>query len=228
MILFWILICFKQAIVVIRSFANTVEQLLNAVRKLPSIPALVGEVCYEGILGSNGEDAQRFVFWTSLLNSARGHTYEANGIWQVNTKLAPFGPSPHGRSWGDTPWEEAYQLSGSRQVGIGKRLLERHPWWKYEPYPEWVELHWNKEDYLLPYAAGIPGKVRIILILGLGGGLSIIKGIETEVSYNAFYFDPRNGKEYDLGRVIPNEKGECQPPSPPIFQDWVFVLEAKG
>ena len=71
------------------------------------MPVLVGEVCYEGILEASRQEIQRFMFWTCILNGAGGHTYGANGIWQVNTRERPFGPSPHGRSWGDVPWDVA-------------------------------------------------------------------------------------------------------------------------
>ena len=167
------------------------------------------------------------MFWTSILNGAAGHTYGANGIWQVNTQTKPFGASPHGQSWGDTPWEEAYQLPGSKQIGLGKQLLERYNWWRFEPHPEWVEPHWSDGDYFKPYAAGVPKEVRIIYIPAHGPRLSKIKEIELEINYHTFYFDPRSGKEYDLGTVIPDGNGEWQPPKPPIIQDWVLVIEAK-
>jgi hypothetical protein len=80
----------------------------------------------------------------------------------VNTGEQPFGLSPHGRSWGDTPWEEAYRLPGSGQLGMAKQLLMRYPWPRFEPHPEWVESRANKQNYMLPYAAGIPGQVRFI------------------------------------------------------------------
>lgn len=211
----------------VHSFANTVNQVVNSIARSPHMPVLVGEVCYEGILGASWENVQRLMFWTSILNGACGHTYGANGVWQVNTRSKPFGPSPHGQSWGDTPWEDAYQLPGSQQLGIGKRLLERYPWWQFEPHLEWVEPHWSQGDYFQPYVAGIPKKVRVIYIPAHGQGISRVKKIEHEISYHAFYFDPRNGKEYDIGTVVPDERGEWQPPKPPIIQDWVLVLEAR-
>ena len=73
----------------------------------PRMPVLAGEVCYEGIMEASRQEIQRFMFWTCILNGAGGHTYGANGIWQVNTREQPFGPSPHGRSWGDVPWDVA-------------------------------------------------------------------------------------------------------------------------
>ncbi len=211
------------------SFANTVSKVADEVARVPRMPVLVGEVDYEGILGASWENVQRLMFWTSILNGACGHTYGANGIWQLNTRSRPFGPSPHGRSYGDTPWEDAYQFPGSQQLGIGKRLLERYPWWRFEPHLEWIEPHWSKQDYSQPCAAGIPEEVRFIYVPWLMGWrlLSKVKGIEPKVTYHAFYFDPRDGREYDLGKVVPDEKGEWQPPKAPMVQDWVLVLEVR-
>ena len=211
----------------IHSFANTVKKVVDSIARSPRMPVLVGEVCYEGIMGASWENIQRLMFWTSILNGAAGHTYGANGIWQVNTQKEPFGPSPHGQAWGDTPWEEAYQLPGSKQLGLGKQLLERYDWWRFEPHPEWVEPHWSIGDYFKPYAAGIPKEVRIVYIPAHGQRLSKIKDIESEIKYHAFYFDPRNGREYDLGTLVPDGNGEWQPPKPPIIQDWVLVMEAQ-
>ncbi|MFQ6095441.1 MAG: DUF4038 domain-containing protein [Candidatus Bathyarchaeia archaeon] len=216
-----------------QSLPTTVNMVVDSIARSPRMPVLVGEVCYEGILGASWENVQRLMFWASTLNGAAGYTYGANGIWQVNTEEEPYGPSPHQQSWGEMPWNEACQLLGSRQVGLGKRLLERYSWWRFEQHLEWVEPHWSKDDYLQPYAAGIPKQVRVFYIQGLNsigilGALPKIKKIERGITYHAFYFDPRNGKEYDVGTVVPDGQGEWQPPSPPIIQDWVLVMEAKG
>ncbi|MEM2960866.1 MAG: DUF4038 domain-containing protein, partial [Candidatus Bathyarchaeia archaeon] len=210
----------------IHSFANTVNKVVESINVSPRMPVVVGEVCYEGILGASWENIQRLMFWTSILSGASGYTYGANGIWQVNTQTEPFGPSPHGQSWGNIPWDKAYRLPGSKQVCIGKRLLERYAWWRFEPHPEWVEPHWSREDYFQPYAAGIPREVRVIYIpMPDWRGLLRVKGLEEGINYNAFYFDPREGKEYNIGKVAPDEKGDWKPPKPPIIQDWVLLLE---
>jgi hypothetical protein len=208
-------------------FANTVDTVVNSITRKPRMPVLVGEVTYEGIKGESWENIQRLMFWTSILNGAAGHTYGANGIWQFNTKKKPFGPEPYGQSWGETPWDEAYQLPGSRQVGLGRCLLERYSWWDFKPHLEWIEPHWDKKNYFQPYAAGIPKEVRIVYI-PTHGSLHKIKEVEHEITYHAFYFNPRNGREYDLGTVVPNEKCEWIPPKSPIVQDWVLLLEAKN
>jgi hypothetical protein len=57
-----------------------------------------------------------------------------------------------------------------------------------------------------------------------------LKGIEADRQYRAFLFDPATGREQRIGAVEPDENGDWEVPlsRPPIFQDWVLVLEANG
>jgi len=210
-----------------KSIPNTVNQVTGSLELSPRMPVLVGEVCYEGILEANRQEVERFMFWTSMLNGAAGHTYGANGIWQVNTAEQPFGPSPHGRTWGNTPWDVAAKLPGSTQIGLGKGLLLQYPWWQLEPHPEWVDPHWSKENYERPYAAGIPGEVRLVFIPPAWDPPKV-RGLEPGVAYRAFYFDPAVGKRHEALDVTPDATGAWQAPITPTFADWILVLERKA
>jgi hypothetical protein len=212
------------------TLTDTVNLLEKALAHEPKMPVLVDEVNYEGIMESSREEMQRFLFWTSMLSGACGHTYGANGLWQVNTREKPYGKSPHGSSWGDIPWQDAAQLPGSGQLGLGKRLLERYSWAKFQPHPEWVEPHSTPENRHNSYAAGIPGVVRLVFIPAMASwqawsGHLTVTGLETGVAYHARFFDPKTGRDYDLGAVSQTEPGKYIVPKPPIFQDWVLVLE---
>ncbi len=208
------------------SIPNTIRLVNAAYARTPTIPVLNSEVCYEGIGEACRQEIQRFMFWVCMLSGACGHTYGANGIWQVNTADQPYGPSPHGMTWGNTPWEEASQLPGSGQVGIGKQLLERYEWWDFEPHPEWVEPHGTKDRPNAPYASGIPRKVRVLFMPSGVWGMTL-KTIEPDVQYRAYLFNPVNGEQQDLGSVKPDKQGDWKIPlaRTPIFQDWVLVLE---
>ena len=205
-----------------RSIPNTVAKVRESYAREPKMPVLVGEVCYEGIMQASREEVQRFMFWASILSGAGGHTYGANGIWQVNTTSQPFGASPHGRSWGDTPWETAYQLPGSFQLGLAKQLLGRFEWWRIEPHPEWVEPAWSPQNLFKPFAAGIPGQLRIVYIPD--GSSPTIRGLEQNTSYKAFYWNPVTAKETAPVAVTPDATGNWTAPVSPIFQDWLLVL----
>ncbi len=212
------------------TLSRTVDALEESMGREPRPPVLVAEANYEGIIESSREEMQRFAFWSCMLSGAAGHTYGANGLWQVNGRNEPYGPSPHGTSWGDLPWDEAYQLPGSTQLGIGKRLLERYAWWRFGGHPEWVTPHQTPENRLSVYVAGIPGLVRIFYIPAevcwvLHRGELTVRKLEEGVRYRASYLDPKRGVEHGIGTIGGDEAGCWAPPKPPIFQDWVLVLE---
>jgi hypothetical protein len=197
--------------------ANTVAKVTSHYSKTPPMPVLVGEVVYEGHMMTNGPEIQRFMFWSSMLNGAAGHTYGAGGIWQMNSE------TERGAEYEFTPWFEAMELPGSTQLGMAKKLLEEYPWWRFEPHPEWIEPHstslfepheqWyddNKEftaaggKWDLPYAAGIPGEIRIIYIPGhyYHWSAPAVKKLERDVPYHVFLFNPASGKRYNVGTII--------------------------
>ncbi len=205
---------------------NTVRQVIAAIAKDPAMPVVNGEVMYEGIMGSCWQDWQRFCFWTSMLSGSAGHTYGANGIWQMSTPEEPC--VAISGSWGDTTWEAASQLAGSAQVGVGKRLLERYEWWRFQPM---TIPDWDTEKRLAPFAAGIPGKVWVIYLPtdGIEGKFFGLKGksiaIEPGAQYRAYFHNPRTGADVEAGAVKPGESGLWPIPRHPSREDWVLVLE---
>jgi len=84
--------------------------------------------------------------------------------------------------------------------------------------------NWTAENYQLPYAAGIPGELRVIFIPTRWDPPKV-KNLETGVSYRAFFFSCASGKEIDLGKVTGDPNGDWQIPTAPVFQDWVVVME---
>jgi len=115
----------------------------------PTLPVINSEPCYEMLNDNLTTEWPRRAFWSCILNGAAGHTYGANGIWQCNRLDQPHGPSPTGHNYGRIAWEEAMNLGGSRQCGIGKKLLEQYAWQHFRPHPEWVSfpsLKWLSLD----------------------------------------------------------------------------------
>jgi hypothetical protein len=208
--------------------APTIRTLRTSYKSKPTMPVVNGEVCYEALLGRIPAEVVRLMFWTEMLSGAAGHTYGANGIWQLNRKDKPYGKSPHGGDYGHIPWDEAMKLPGSGQLGLAKRLLEKYPWQRFEPHPEWAAWKEDKEgardEFLVPYAAGVPGSIRIIY---LPRPLSVtIHKLETNKRYTASYFDPVSGKRTEIGPAHPDDRGDwsLSPPSQ-ARKDWVLLLE---
>jgi hypothetical protein len=210
------------------SIPNTVRSIRKAVGRAPAMPSLVSEVCYEGILEGSREEIQRFMFWSSLLSGAAGHTYGANGLWQLNNPGQPFGPSPHGSSWGDIPWQDASRLPGSQQLGLAKRLLEGFAWWRLEPRQEWIEPSAADPDFLHPYCAAIPGGAHFIYLprpVAVWSQPHLVKGLDPARPWQAMLVNPKTGDRTSLGRIDVSADGTWRIPILPLIQDWVIVVE---
>jgi hypothetical protein len=124
--------------------APTVHTVRESYADKPVMPVIDGEAAYE-MLGDNlPTEYARRMFWLCMMNGAAGHTYGANGIWQVNRKGQPHGPSPPVGSpptgYGVISWDEAMNLPGSSQVALGKKFLEQYDWHHFQPHPEWAEF----------------------------------------------------------------------------------------
>lgn len=204
-------------------------RVLAKARTLPPLmPVIPGEVCFEGILGENWENIQRWVFWGSILSGASGYCYGANGVWQFNRPGEPFGPSPFGQTWGGDTWEEAAQYPGSRQIGLAKKFLTKYSFWRLQPHPEWIAPRPDPEDFLPPYVAGIPGELRIAYLPPFtlwAEKRPFLTQLEPDVRYQALWFDPATGQVNPIGRVDSGPEGIWAVPLMPGLQHWVLVLE---
>jgi len=102
----------------------------------PTMPVLDGEAAYEMLSDSLPTAWTRASFWLCMTGGAAGHTYGANGIWQVNRRGQPHGASPHGGSYGVIAWDDAMRLPGSSQMAIGKKFFTSLPWTRLKPMPD--------------------------------------------------------------------------------------------
>jgi hypothetical protein len=209
----------------IASVPNVIKSVRHSVEADPRMPIVNSEVNYEGIMGRSWQNVQRLDFYHTMMNGAAGFTYGANGIWQLNTEERPYGPSPHGRSWGSTPWRVAAQLPGSRQVGLGGRFFGQFPWWRLERHSEWIDEVENEHDAYAPVAAGIPGQLRIVYSPHCWNPPRV-RGLEPDVAYTASWFDPVTGTESLIGPVEPADDHTWTPPFPSEVHDWLLVLRA--
>ena len=212
------------------SIVPTMRQLRLAIDRR-SLPVINAEVCYEGICGSSYADVQRYIFLSNLFLGACGHTYGANGIWQVNTAEQPYGASPHGAHWGSMSWQDASRLPGSLHIGLCKKYLTRFAWWRFERHPEWIEQPCSGEAMDGHFAMGIPGEVRLFFKPNFGGdfwGSVEIRHIEPDIRYRAERMNPITGEVTDLGPVAPDAAGSWRMPRVDAFQDWIYALVRTG
>jgi len=199
---------------------RTLDIIKSCLNMLPKRPILCGEACYEGHMQTNFQYIQRYMFWSFMLSGAAGHTYGAAGVWHASVEGDP-GITP---VYDYTTWVEGMNYPGSIQIGIGKKLLEKYPWSRFETHPEWVEEG--------SFAAGIPGEVRIIYLprrnIYNWSGPKVMN-IDRAVNWHVFYFDPATGRVFDQGKIYGSKHKSDQSidfqknvPSP---QDWVLVFE---
>ena len=206
------------------SVAKGVELLSRTRGKIPTI---MDEINYEGILRNTHDQVQRLGFWASLLSGSCGFGYGANGIWQVNRVGAPFGASPNGANWGNTPLERAINFEGAKQIGEAKKFLEQFAWQELEPMQESIEPKVPKSDPRAPYVAGIGKELRIAYFYNPIAPWDIryiFSSLEPNSTYECYFWDPQNFISYPKAYDVTNSEGKLQMPLPPSLDDWVFIV----
>ena len=198
---------------------KTLELIQSCLAQTPERPALCGEACYEGHMQTNFQDIQRHMFWSFMLSGAAGHTYGAAGIWHASVEGDCGHTGISGHPYDYTTWKEGMSFPGATQVGLGKKLLEKYPWRRFEPHPEWVSKG--------QFAAGIPGEIAFVYLprrrIYDWSGFTV-KGLTAGASYTAFFFDPATGRRFDQGKFTTAD-GAWRPEHVPSPQDWVLVVE---
>lgn len=192
----------------------------------PVMPVISGESRYEALAIPKPlpAAAARQAFWAHAINTGfAGHTYGANGVWQVNGREHPYGASPGGNNWGTTPWNEAMQLPGSTQLGAAKRLITSLPDWnKLAPKPEWITADSVK---LHPLCAADGDRLRIVYILS--SGTLTLRSLTPGGHYRAAWFNPVTGKRSAEFSIVAGAAGDHSLSSPAEDQDWALTVQHK-
>lgn len=212
----------------------------------PVMPVISAEARYEGLDIDPPVTAQhaREAFWAHALHSGlAGHTYGANGIWQVNTAQHPFGPSPSGSCWGNLPWAQAMHLPGARQLGLARRFLEGLPWHAFEP----LQLQSGRLEHMLLHR---PRLRRILHKLGWrqAPGAPLVTGMARDASVvlaytvsdqtfgldarlfkgpvSAHWVDPVSFEEHPVRAVVRGHQMRFQPEGRNAAgdSDWLLLL----
>jgi hypothetical protein len=209
----------------------------------PLMPVINGESRYEAleIIPKVTTADTRQAFWAHLLNSGcAGHTYGANGIWQVNRLNDPFGESPKGHNWGTTPWNQAMKLPGSSQLAHAKAMLLTLPWHLLSPTPKKATNQWKSYLQLLsfmywrqqPIAAAetLNNELAIYYLINLKPTLINIERISKPV--HAYWFDPTDGNITPVTETNFSDYSQYQftPPSKNAAneKDWVLIIKKGG
>jgi hypothetical protein len=197
----------------------TVDTLRGSYGAEPVMPVLNSEVNYDGISDKCNDEIQRLFFWSCVLSGACGHTYGANGLWQLNRPGRPHGNSPHGGSYGDVTWEDAMNLPGSNQLGVAKKILKAYRWWEFAPHQEWIYKTPDDDPGTQAFAAGISGEVMFIYGReDFWSSCPSIGKLESGANHTPIFVDPVSGKEHP---AAPDSSY-----SPPGGGDWLLIIRS--
>lgn len=166
-------------------------------------------------------DVRQAAYW-SLLSGAAGHTYGDHNIWQM------WQPGRAPISSARTPWREALEHPGSRQMGLARRLFESRPFLLLEP--DTVSLVGDGGD-----GAGhqVAARARdgsyLYAYTPLGTPLTIQLDRIQGATVHAQWFDPRIGTMVEIGTFAASGDGSFDPPGgEERGNDWVLVLDGGG
>lgn len=204
--------------------------LLHKESSNASMPSIMSEVNYEGILQDTHAAVQRLTFWSAILSGSKGYGYGANGIWQVNTPTQAFGASPHGAVWGDTPWQESLLYEGAKQIGYAKIFLSTYPWEALTPMQHLLEPHHTIEDPKVPRCAGVEDTLRILYFYGMvypDQAPYKLKGLDPQKFYHTLWWNPRTGVQKKENELTDIDESATPLPNPPTLEDWVMVIQAQ-
>lgn len=193
----------------------------------PVLPVINGEASYEMLSDRIPAAKTRSMFWLCFVNGAAGHTYGANGIWQVNRQGEPHGASPTAGSspegYGKIAWDEAMNLPGSRQVAAGKAWIMKLDWQTFEPHFSWVVwADTPAPSEVPPCAIGRTGGQRLFYMLRCKP--VIFRQLEPRREYRVTHFDPEEGVESAGGTLTADQRGEARLDPPAHGHDWAVAI----
>ena len=206
-----------------------VRAVRESVAATPMMPVIDGEASYEMLGDSLPTRWTRAMFWLCMMNGAVGHTYGANGIWQLNRPGDPHGPSPSVGSpptgYGRITWEDAMKLPGSTQVAYGKRFFESLAWTKLVPMHD--SIAWADgaagDPLAGPQACGIDDKLRVAYMLEPRA--IKLSHLKSAALYRVTLFDPVTGERTTARSLTADAQGQARCTPPKHDHDWVLLLE---
>ncbi|WP_052573959.1 DUF4038 domain-containing protein [Haloferula sp. BvORR071] len=165
---------------------------------LPALkPTLDGEPNYEdhpvrGLMKDGkptkwfGEYEVRRAAWWSVLSGACGHVYGTHSIWQFH--------DPEKRAQltdARTPWKDALQLPGAKQMGIMRHFMEGLPWWKLR----------RDDSFIMPPKDGWDPKFMPMTAVAEDGSFALV--YLPDILAGAINFDPfKVAFEPGQGRIV--------------------------
>jgi hypothetical protein len=205
-------------------------------------PALNGEPYYAGYRDARGPGSANYtrgatggserddafvrsgIYGSFLSGGFSGHVYGAEGIWGAD--IEPTAPV---HMWDAFQWPSGAQMQYLRTFAfsIGKRYQELVPLVDLVS-PNKTQVTLGYEGWA--YCARTDDKQIFLAYFEKGCPQSQIRGAKLNSSYNAQWFNPRNGTWLDAGegKVLANKIGIIALPNFPSDADWGLRLVYEG
>lgn len=206
---------------------NNYQMTLRDYRLRPAKPVVDGEPRYEDHPVNwdpeegwfDDFDVRQAAYW-SVLSGAAGHTYGDHNIWQM------WEPGLEPVSSARTPWREALDHPGSRQMGLVRRLFASGPF--LQLVPDTTLLRSGREDGAGHQVAAHARDGSVLYAYTpLGEDVIVRMDWSDSARARATWFDPRTGERTAIGTVeLAGERTFDPPGEARRGNDWVLILEA--
>ncbi len=161
-------------------------------------------------------DVRQIAYW-SLFAGAHGHTYGCHPIWQFYTPASPD-VSPTRRSW-----QEAVDLPGSFQMIHVRHLMESRPMLNRVPEQSLIV---KGQQSGMGHIRATRGDDYVFVYIPTGATVSVQLGKISGKMVNAWWFDPKTGKNTCIGKFNNTGVRAFDPPGEEgRGNDWVLVLD---
>jgi hypothetical protein len=195
----------------------------------PLRPTLDGEPRYETIpvgfylanhnrLDRFDDDDVRQAAWWSVLAGACGHTYGNNNIWQM------WEPGRQPVIYASTPWYEALDHPGARQMGLLRRFIEARAFHLLLPDQSMIADGPRTGGAKIRAARAADGSFAIVYSPH-GAGFTLDRSDIAGVRIRESWFDPRYGVTDEFHTGDNQGYQSYTPPTSGRGQDWVLLLE---
>jgi hypothetical protein len=156
-----------------------------------------------------------------------GYGYGANGVWN-DIYSRPNEPGDYGTAY-EMPkhyfwWRDGADLPTADQLTFFRRFYTSLAWWKLTPRfddPQW-SCFADKPRSLL---SSDGQDTFVVFFFGSGTATGTLKRM-TGHTYRAQWFNPRDGKYSEIGRLQPKEN-QWEIPERPTAEDWVLLVQAQ-
>ena len=169
-------------------------------------------------------DVRKFAYW-AVFAGAHGHTYGCHDMWQFHDS-ARFTPVNHPR----TPWRQAMDLPGARQVGYLRRLMLSRPYLSRLPAPELILSEAGEGGDHIEATRDSQGAYAFVY-LPKGGAVTLATRELAGEQLRVTWLNPRSGEaEAKAEKIARAATGEqtFTAPTAGEREDWVLILDVEN